>query len=130
MDRLPIEPLPEDERLTTFPLGRPQLFKWYEDARASFWSPTEIDISGDVHDYKYKLSPDDQRFVKHILAFFAASDGIVNLNLAKRFKDEVKILEATYFYNFQMMMEDIHATTYSLLLDTIIPSAAERSMLL
>jgi ribonucleotide reductase beta subunit family protein with ferritin-like domain len=128
--RNPIELYPEDSRLTTFPLGRPQLFKWYEHAVKSFWTTSELDLSNDAQDYEFKLSPDEKHFVRYILAFFAASDGIVNLNLAERFRGEVKILEAAYFYNLQMAIEDIHAMTYSLLLDTIIPSPTERLHLL
>ncbi len=130
MESVPFILTPADARLTTFPLARPILFKWYEDALKCFWTPADLDLSNDARDYATKLSPGDQHFVKYVLAFFAASDGIVNINLAKRFKEDVQMLEATYFYNFQIMMEDIHAQTYSLLLDTIIPSAAEREQLL
>lgn len=122
--------LPGDERLTTLPLARPNLFKWYEDAVRSFWTPAELPLSEDVMHYKHRLSPQEKHFVKHVLAFFAASDGIVNVNIAKRFKKDVGILEATYFYDMQTTMENIHAHTYSLLLDEIIPDATEKANLL
>ena len=122
--------LPGDSRLTTLPLARPNLFKWYEDAARSFWTPAELPLSEDAMHYKHRLSPQEKHFVKHILAFFAASDGIVNVNIAKRFKKDVSILEATYFYDMQTTMENIHAHTYSLLLDEIIPDANEKAKLL
>ncbi len=126
----PFELFLEDSRLTTFPIHRPNLWAWYKDAQRCFWTVEEINVSNDVIHYATKLTKGEQRFVKHILAFFAASDGIVNLNLAKRFKDDVKILEAGYFYDFQIMMENIHAEMYSILLESIIPSKGERDELL
>lgn len=126
----PFELIPEDSRLTTFPICRPEVWAWYKDAQRCFWTVEEINVSNDVIQYATKLTKGEQRFVKHILAFFAASDGIVNLNLAKRFKDDVKILEAGYFYDFQIMMENIHAEMYSILLEAIIPSKTERDELL
>lgn len=119
----------EDARLTTFPIARPQLFAWYQDAYKCFWTVEEISTSTDAIHYETKLTPDERRFVKHVLAFFAASDGIVNLNLAQRFKNDVRMLEAGYFYDFQIMMENVHAHTYSILLDSIIPSKSEREQL-
>lgn len=121
-----------DTRLTTFPIpmNRRGLWKYYEDAVRSFWMASEVDLSKDAEHWDTKLTPGEKHFVKYVLAFFAASDGIVNLNLAKRFKEDVKILEASYFYNFQISMEDIHAHMYSLQLETIIPSQAERDELL
>jgi ribonucleotide reductase beta subunit family protein with ferritin-like domain len=87
-------------------------------------------MSEDVDHFKNKLSPQMQHCVKTILAFFAASDGIVNINLAKRFKEDIPILEANYFYDYQIMMENVHAHMYSLLLDSIVPDAVERDQLL
>lgn len=127
---LPIDLIPGDSRLTTFPIARPQLFAWYQDAYKCYWSVEEISVSVDVTHYTSKLNDGERHFVKHVLAFFAASDGIVNLNIAKRFKEDVPILEAQYFYDYQIMMENVHANTYSLLLDSIIPSKAERDLLL
>lgn len=122
--------IPGDDRMTTFPVARPQLFKYYETARDRFWTPGEISTSVDVLHFETKLSPGMQRFVKHVLAFFAASDGIVNLNLAERFRREVPMQDAAYFYNFQIAMEDIHAHTYSILLDDIVPNKEERDRLI
>lgn len=122
--------LPEDSRLTTFPIIRPELFELYQQATRCYWTVEEIPLSTDAIDYETKLTPPEQHFVKHILAFFAASDGIININILERFKADVPILEAGYFYDYQVMMENVHAHTYSLLLDTIIPSQAERDMLL
>ena len=124
-----MEILPEDSRFTTFPITRPELFAFYELARDCFWTPNEICISDDITHFKL-LNKDEQHFIKYILAFFAASDGLVNLNIASRFKSEINILEVTYFYNFQMAMEDIHAHVYSMLLDTIIQNKEERTLLL
>lgn len=126
----PIALIPVDSRLTTFPIARPELFAWYEDASKCYWTVQEVSTSKDVSDYETKLTAGEKHFVKHVLAFFAASDGIVNLNLAKRFKKDIKILEANYFYDFQIAMENVHAHTYSILLDAIIPSKAERVKLL
>lgn len=121
--------LPGDARLTTFPISRTQLFKYYKDATFLYWTIEEINVSEDRAQYP-KLPRGIQHFIKYILAFFAASDGIINLNLIERFRKEVGMLEATYFYDFQVMMENVHANTYSMLLDAIIPSATERDELL
>ncbi len=118
-----------DRRLTTFPISRPALFKYYEDAYKSFWPVEDVSLSKDVIDYSTKLTMGEKHFVKHVLAFFAASDGIINLNLAKRFKEDVNILEAGYFYDFQIATENVHAHMYSLLLNEIIPSKQERDVL-
>ncbi len=120
----------EDSRLTTFPINRDALWQMYKFSQRSYWVPDEILMADDRNHYVNKLTPGQQRCVKNILAFFAASDGVVNINLAKRFKDEVQMLEAGYFYDYQMMMENIHAETYSILLTTIIVDPMERSTLL
>jgi ribonucleoside-diphosphate reductase subunit M2 len=101
----------------------------YKKAMASFWTAEEIDLSKDVHDWNNKLNDDERFFVSHILAFFAASDGIVNENLVERFSGEVQIPEARCFYGFQIMMENIHSETYSLLIDTYISEPKQRSYL-
>lgn len=128
----PFKLIPEDGRLTTFPIPpeRRGLWKYYEDAYRSFWTVEEVSLSTDALHWGTKLTEGEKRFVKYVLAFFAASDGIVNLNLAKRFKKDIKMLEATYFYDFQIMMENTHAHMYSLLLETIIPNKEEREELL
>ncbi|GEC73399.1 ribonucleoside-diphosphate reductase [Flavobacterium flevense] len=96
---------------------------------ASFWTAEEIDLSQDLHDWNNKLNSDEKYFVKHILAFFAASDGIVNENLAENFVNEVQYAEAKFFYGFQIMMENIHSETYSLLIDTYVKDETEKDEL-
>ena len=101
----------------------------YKKAEASFWTAEEIDLSKDIHDWNNKLNDDERYFISHVLAFFAASDGIVNENLVERFSGEVQIPEARCFYGFQIMMENIHSETYSLLIDTYIKEQAQRTYL-
>lgn len=124
-----IDLLPEDSRLTTFPIVRQDIFDLYQKAKLSLWTPEEIKVSTDVTDYDDKLTADMRHFVDYVLAFFAASDGIVNINLAERFKKDIPIIEVTYFYNLQIAMEDIHAHTYSILLHTIVRSEKRRNEL-
>lgn len=100
----------------------------YKKAEASFWTAEEVDLSKDVKDWE-GLSDDERYFVSHILAFFAASDGIVNENLVERFSQEVQVPEARCFYGFQIMMENIHSEMYSLLIDTYIREPKQRSYL-
>lgn len=106
-----------------------QIWQMYKKAEASFWTAEEIDLSKDLHDWNNRLNEDEKYFVSHILAFFAASDGIVNENLVERFSGEVQIPEARCFYGFQIMMENIHSETYSLLIDTYIKEPAQRTHL-
>jgi ribonucleotide reductase beta subunit family protein with ferritin-like domain len=94
------------------------------------WIPEEISITSDANDYKTLLTEGDKKIVKYILAFFASSDAIVNINLVERFKKDVPILEAGYFYDFQIAMENVHAEMYSILLDSIIPNKKEKDNLL
>lgn len=101
----------------------------YKKAEASFWTAEEIDLSRDTHDWSNKLNNDERHFISHILAFFAASDGIVNENLVERFSNEIQIAEARCFYGFQIMMENIHSETYSLLIDTYIKDPTKREQL-
>lgn len=129
MTSCPIKPIPGDDRLTTFPIARPGVFEYYKDAEAAHWGVAEVSLSKDAEDW-YKLSQQQQHAVKAILAFFAASDGIVNINIVGRFKKEIPILEVGYFYDTQVSIENIHAHMYSLLLDTIVPDAVEREKLL
>lgn len=100
----------------------------YKQAVASFWTAEEIDLAQDLKDWD-GLSGDERHFVKHVLAFFAASDGIVNENLAERFLSEVQVPEARCFYGFQIAIENIHSETYSLLIDTYIKDGTEKSHL-
>jgi ribonucleotide reductase beta subunit family protein with ferritin-like domain len=125
-----IPPIPGDDRLTTSPIGRPDIWAIYQRATASFWRPEEIPMSRDKEHFDHKLTEEERRFVKHVLAFFAASDGIVNENLIGCFRAEINILEVRYGYDFQVMMENIHATVYSMQLDTYITDPIEREYLL
>jgi len=115
------EPLLEENplRFTLFPVQYPVLYEMYQKALASFWTPQEVSLADDVEDWKTKLSEDDRYFVKHVLAFFAGSDGIVMENLAANFAKEVQIPEARQFYASQMLMEAIHSEQYSLLIDSL-----------
>ena len=126
-----IEPILEDNpnRFVIFPIQHHDLLQWYKTSEASFWTAEEIDLSQDANDWENKLSDDERYFVKHILAFFAASDGIVNENLAENFVNEVQYSEAKFFYGFQIMMENIHSETYSLLIDTYVKDEKEKNTL-
>ena len=101
----------------------------YKKAEASFWTAEEMDLSKDMHDWNNRLNDNERHFVSHVLAFFAASDGIVNENLVERFSNEVQAAEARCFYGFQIMMENIHSETYSLLIDTYIKDPVQREYL-
>lgn len=101
----------------------------YKRAEASFWTAEEVDLSKDLHDWHNRLNDDERYFISHVLAFFAASDGIVNENLVERFSGEVQIPEARCFYGFQIMMENIHSEMYSLLIDTYIKEPKQRQYL-
>lgn len=124
------EPLLEDNpnRFVLFPLQYNDIWKMYKDQMACFWTADEIDLASDLKDWN-KLTSNEQHFVKMVLAFFAASDGIVIENLAQQFTSEVQIPEARCFYGFQMMMENIHSETYSLLIDTYIQEEKEKNFL-
>ena len=126
-----IEPIlqPNDNRFVIFPIQHNDLWEWYKKQQASIWTAEEIDLSEDVTDWNTKLSDDERYFIKHILAFFAASDGIVNENLAENFVNEVQYSEAKFFYGFQIMMENIHSETYSLLIDTYVKDEVEKDRL-
>lgn len=106
-----------------------QIWQMYKKAEASFWTAEEIDLSKDIHDWNNRLNDDERFFISHVLAFFAASDGIVNENLLERFSNEVQVPEARCFYGFQIMMENIHSETYSLLIDTYIKEQKQRTYL-
>jgi ribonucleoside-diphosphate reductase beta chain len=116
-------------RFVIFPIKHHDIWEWYKKMEASFWTAEEIDLSQDLNDWNNKLSADEKYFIKHILAFFAASDGIVNENLAENFVNEVQYAEAKFFYGFQIMMENIHSETYSLLIDTYVKDEAEKNEL-
>ena len=98
----------------------------YKQAQASFWTSEEITLAYDMRDWSARLNDNERHFISHVLAFFAASDGIVNENLVERFSNEVQLPEARSFYGFQIMMENIHSETYSLLIDTYIKDVNQR----
>ena len=116
-------------RFVLFPIQHDDIWAFYKKAEASFWTAEEIDLSADITDWENKLTNDERHFVKHVLAFFAASDGIVNENLAEHFLSEVQYTEAKFFYGFQITIENIHSETYSLLIDTYIKDTAEKKHL-
>lgn len=118
------------DRFVIFPIKHNDIWEYYKKSEASFWTAEEIDLSNDMNDWNNKLNDNERHFVKHVLAFFAASDGIVNENLAINFLNEVQYPEARFFYGFQVMMENIHSETYSLLIDTYIKDPVEKDRLL
>ncbi len=124
------EPLLKEnkDRFVLFPIKYDEIWKMYKKAQASFWTAEEIDLSSDIKDWG-KLNKNEKYFISHVLAFFAASDGIVNENLAVNFMKEVQIPEARSFYGFQIMIENIHSETYSLLIDTYIKDPEEKRKL-
>lgn len=126
-----MEPLlvPNDNRFVLFPIKHQNVWEMYKKAEASFWTAEEIDLANDLKDWETKLTNDERYFVTRVLAFFAASDGIVNENLAINFSNEIQIPEARCFYGFQIAMENVHAEVYSLLIDTYIKDAEEKSNL-
>ena len=126
-----LEPILEanNSRFVLFPIQHNDIWAYYKNAEASFWTAEEIDLSQDLNDWSDKLNDDERFFIKHVLAFFAASDGIVNENLAEHFLSEVQYTEAKFFYGFQVSMENIHSETYSLLIDTYISNDAEKDHL-
>jgi ribonucleoside-diphosphate reductase beta chain len=117
------------DRFVLFPIVHNDIWQFYKKSEASFWTAEEIDLEKDLVDWAEKLNDDERHFIKHVLAFFAASDGIVNENLAENFLAEVQYTEAKFFYGFQIMMENIHSETYSLLIDTYIKDGKEKDKL-
>ncbi|KAF2659701.1 ribonucleoside-diphosphate reductase-like protein subunit M2 [Lophiostoma macrostomum CBS 122681] len=125
------EPLLQEnpQRFVLFPIKYHDIWQMYKKAEASFWTAEEIDLSQDLQHWNKRLNDDERFFISHVLAFFAASDGIVNENLVERFSGEVQVPEARCFYGFQIMMENIHSETYSLLIDTYISEPKQRTYL-
>ncbi|HEX9959118.1 MAG TPA: ribonucleoside-diphosphate reductase small subunit [Fibrella sp.] len=125
------EPILEEDksRFVLFPIKHSDIWQMYKKHEASFWTAEEIDLGQDMTDWN-NLNDGERHFISHILAFFAASDGIVNENLAVNFLSEVQYAEAKCFYGFQIMMENIHSETYSLLIDTYIKDPVEKDRLL
>tara|TARA_R110002051_G_scaffold136596_1_gene209254 strand:- start:3580 stop:4563 length:984 start_codon:yes stop_codon:yes gene_type:complete len=126
-----VEPILQEnkDRFVIFPIQHNDLWEWYKKQEACIWTAEEIDLHEDLNDWNNKLNDDERYFIKHILAFFAASDGIVNENLAENFVNEVQYSEAKFFYGFQIMMENIHSETYSLLIDTYVKDDKEKTIL-
>lgn len=125
-----VEPILQEnnERFVLFPIQHDKIWEMYKHAEASFWTAEEIDLSQDINDWE-NLNDDERHFITHVLAFFAASDGIVNENLVINFMQDVTIPEARCFYGFQIAIENIHAETYSLLIDTYIKDNNEKTKL-
>ena len=117
------------DRFVMFPLKYHDLWDMYKVAQHSFWTAEEIDLAQDLTDWEDKLNDDERHYIKNVLAFFAASDGIVNENLAENFLKEVQYPEAKCFYGFQIAIENIHSETYSLLIDTYIKNPDEKNKL-
>lgn len=124
------EPLlnPKNFKLTAFPIVYRDIWNMYKDQLASFWKAEEIDFSNDYTDF-LTLNKDEQYFIEMVLAFFAASDGIVNFNLGERFTKEIKVTEALTCYQFQIMIENIHSEVYSLMLENIVRDPERRNFL-
>ncbi len=116
------------DRFVLFPIVHNDIWEYYKKAEASFWTAEEIDLSQDQIDWE-SMTDDERHFIKHVLAFFAASDGIVNENLAENFVSEVQYTEAKFFYGFQIAIENIHSETYSLLIDTYVKDPKEKDVL-
>ena len=127
-----IEPLLQinEDRFVMFPIEYPKIWEMYKKGMANIWTAEEIDLADDKAEWNNKLTDNERYFLSHILAFFAASDGIVNENLGLRFSTEVQISEARAFYSWQMLDETIHSETYSLLIDTYIDDPNEKDRLL
>jgi ribonucleoside-diphosphate reductase beta chain len=118
--------LKNENRLTIFPIKNDDMWDMYKKAVSAFWTPEELDLSKDVDDFN-KLNDNEKFFIKNILSFFSSSDTIVNINLGERFINDVEVLEAKFFYAFQMAIENIHSETYSLLIDTYFKDPKEKS---
>ena len=117
-----------NNRFVLFPIEHDDIWSYYKKAEASFWTAEEIDLGQDLKDWD-TLTGDERHFIKHVLAFFAACDGIVNENLAENFVSEVQYTEAKFFYGFQIAIENIHSETYSLLIDTYVKDVKEKDAL-
>ena len=130
MNKNHVEPLLKEsvDRYVLFPVEDNKIFKMYKKQVDLFWRPEEINLSKDLNDWN-GLTDDERHFISMILAFFAASDGIVLENLGMRFMSEVQMAEAKAFYAFQIAMETIHSETYSLIIDTYIKDEKEKMKL-
>lgn len=126
-----LEPIlqPENNRYVILPIQHDDLWKKYKEQQASFWTAEEIDFASDINDWENVLNENEKHFVKHVLAFFAASDGIVNENISDNFVNEVQYLEAKFTYGFQIMMENVHNEVYSLNIDAYVKDPIEKDKL-
>jgi len=120
---------PNPERFCLFPIKHRELWGFYKRAEASFWVVEEVDLASDTEHWENRLTSDERFFVSHVLAFFAASDGIVNENIVVNMMNAVQLPEARCFYGFQVMMENVHSEMYGLLIDTYISDGDEKSLL-
>lgn len=116
-------------RYVLFPIEHDDIWQMYKTQQAAIWTAEEIDLSQDLNDWNNKLSDSERYFIEHVLGFFAASDGIVNENLCNNFVNEVQYTEAQFFYGFQIMMENVHSETYSLLIDTYVADSNRKNKL-
>ncbi|KAL1517065.1 hypothetical protein ABEB36_000878 [Hypothenemus hampei] len=125
-----LEPLLKENprRFVLFPIEFPDIWQKYKEAEASFWTTEEVDLTHDLRHWE-KLKSEERHFISHVLAFFAASDGIVNENLVERFSQEVQVTEARCFYGFQIAIENIHSEMYSKLIETYISDPNEKEFL-
>lgn len=119
----------EDSRPSIYPIARPWLWEYYTRALACVWFPGDISMARDEQHYVHELNDGERRLVDYILAFFAVADGLINVNLVRRFSDEVPYLEAQYFYRLQAMMEDVHATVYADMIDACVTDPLRRTQL-
>ena len=120
---------PKNERYTLFPIQHQDIWDAYKDAQRANWIAEEIDFSQDSMDWEKKLTDNEKYFIENILAFFAGADGIVNDNLMDRFANDITILEAKFFYAFQMTIENVHSETYSLMIDTFVKDSVKKQKL-
>lgn len=129
-DKEIFEPLLDQSqnRYVIFPIQYPDIWQFYKKALSSFWTAEEVDLARDIPDFN-SLTKDEQFFIKNVLAFFAASDGIVNENLLERFTNDVAVLEAKFFYGFQVAIENVHSEMYSKLIESYISDPVERDYL-
>lgn len=125
-----LEPLLRENprRFVIFPIEYPDIWEKYKRAEASFWTTEEVDLSQDLNHWD-KLTDNERHFISHVLAFFAASDGIVNENLVERFSQEVQVTEARCFYGFQIAMENVHSEMYSMLIETYVRDPKQKDFL-
>ena len=121
---------PEQKRYTLFPIQHKDMWDAYKKAQALDWRAEEIDFSQDSSDWENKMTEEEKHFIENTLAFFAASDGVVNENLMENFVNEVTILEAKFFYGFQIAIENVHSETYSLMIDTFVKEPNKKDKLL